>query len=84
MSENVHACDRGRPPALVRILLTGGASFIGSHVAERLEEECANVRFIEDDVRSFDLLSYVLQSERIDAVMHFAVESRGQLVRELV
>jgi dTDP-glucose 4,6-dehydratase len=116
----------------MRILLTGGAGFIGSHVAERLAsrhpeytvrarfrprvyssnnartlhpslarttrrarqivvldkldycsslknleraKECANVRFVKGDVRSFDLLSYVLQSERIDTVVHFAAQS---------
>ena len=34
--ENLDALDRGRPSARMRILLTGGAGFIGSHVAERL------------------------------------------------
>jgi len=37
--------------------------------------EYANVRFVKGDVRSFDLLSYVLDSERIDTVMHFAAQS---------
>ena len=36
ISEILDALDRGRPSARMRILLTGGAGFIGSHVAERL------------------------------------------------
>ena len=35
ISENLDALDRG-PRSHMRILLTGGAGFIGSHVAERL------------------------------------------------
>ena len=44
---------------------------------ENLEplKEYANVRFFKGDVRSFDLLSYILQSECIDTVMHFAAQS---------
>ena len=38
-------------------------------------KEYANVRFFKGDVRSFDLLSYILQSECIDTVMHFAAQS---------
>ena len=38
-------------------------------------KECANVRLVKGDVRSSDLLSYVLQSERIDTVMHFLAQS---------
>ena len=41
---------------------------------ERIQKY-ANVRFVKDDVRFFGLLSYFLQSERIDTVMHFAAQS---------
>ena len=54
---------------------------------ERIQEH-ANVQFVKDDVRLFGLLSYVLQSERIDTVMHFAAQchvdnSRGVCERKL-
>ena len=38
-------------------------------------KECANVRLVKGDVRSSDLLRYVLQSECIDTVMHFLAQS---------
>ena len=85
----------------MRLLLTGGAGFIGSHVATLLAttypryhvvvvdklDYCSskknleriislpNVTFVKGDVRSFDLVTYVLNSEKIDVVMHFAAQS---------
>ncbi len=82
-----------------RILLTGGAGFIGSHVATYLVQQNYNVvvydklsycsslhnldavknsprfKFIQGDILSTDLVRYVLQSENIDTIMHFAAET---------
>ena len=93
---------RGTPRTVaMRVLLTGGAGFIGSHVATLLAtaypryhvvvvdklDYCSskknleriislpNVTFVKGDVRSFDLVTYVLNSEKIDVVMHFAAQS---------
>ncbi|KAL4514424.1 hypothetical protein Ndes2526A_g03896 [Nannochloris sp. 'desiccata'] len=57
------------------ILLTGGAGFIGSHVATRLVQEYPQYNFVEGDIQSSDLLKYVLEKEQIDTVMHFAAQT---------
>jgi len=36
---------------------------------------CPRVKFIKGDVRSFDLVLHVLNTERVDTVMHFAAQS---------
>jgi UDP-glucose 4,6-dehydratase len=84
-----------------RILVTGGAGFIASHVTRRLLKEyphykvivldkldyCAtlnnladvkdhpNFKFIKGDLQSGDLLSYIMDTEQIDTVMHFAAQT---------
>lgn len=83
------------------ILLTGGAGFIGSHVARLLvnkypsyrvvvldkmeycasEEHlkplmnCSNFKFVLGDIRSKNLVDYLLREERIDTIMHFAAST---------
>ncbi|KAL4437244.1 hypothetical protein ABPG75_004383 [Micractinium tetrahymenae] len=85
------------------ILLTGGAGFIGSHVATALVQRhplykvvvldrldyCASTRNLEaaeaaaggrlklvrGDVLAADLVQYVLESEGVDTVMHFAAQT---------
>lgn len=83
------------------ILLTGGAGFIGSHVAETLTSKypfykvvvldkmdyCAstqnlskclqlpNFKLVHGDIQSMDLLTYLLSSEQIDTVVHFAAQT---------
>jgi dTDP-glucose 4,6-dehydratase len=107
----------------MRILLTGGAGFIGSHVVASLAEKypdyqvrgtclratdqtnrvslfvsqivvldkldyCSskknleetlrtrsNVKFVKGDVRSIDLLQFILNSEKIDTILHFAAQT---------
>lgn len=76
----------------MKILVTGGAGFIGSHVIEKLiKENCqvvvidnlstglrenvfVNVKFIEMDICSADLLS-VFENEHFDAVIHLAAQT---------
>lgn len=83
------------------ILLTGGAGFIGSHVAIRLVQNyphynvvvmdkvdyCASLKnlkevedkpnfsFVKGDIQSADLVGYVLSSNQIDTVLHFAAQT---------
>ena len=84
-----------------RILLTGGAGFIGSQVAchlilkyphyhvvvlDKLDicsskenlaavEDRPNFTFIKGDILSADLINYVLETERIDTILHFAAST---------
>lgn len=37
--------------------------------------EGENVRFVKGDIRSIDLVSYILRNEKIDTVLHFAAQS---------
>lgn len=36
-----------------------------------------NFKFVKGDIQSMDLLTYVLQVEEVDTVMHFAAQVRG-------
>mmetsp|Transcript_37783 Transcript_37783/g.89711 ORF Transcript_37783/g.89711 Transcript_37783/m.89711 type:complete len:362 (-) Transcript_37783:35-1120(-) len=38
-------------------------------------QDCANFKFVKGDIQSADLLSFVLSSEEIDTVMHFAAQT---------
>ncbi|XP_051134920.1 trifunctional UDP-glucose 4,6-dehydratase/UDP-4-keto-6-deoxy-D-glucose 3,5-epimerase/UDP-4-keto-L-rhamnose-reductase RHM3-like [Andrographis paniculata] len=83
------------------ILLTGGAGFIASHVANRLIRNypeykivvldkldyCSNLKnllpsnsspnfkFVKGDIASADLVNYLLITENIDTIMHFAAQT---------
>lgn len=87
------------------ILITGGAGFIASHVAEHLFfkypkykivildrlDYCANTKnfesmagkpnfkFVKGDIKSPDLMHYVIKQEEIDTVMHFAAQTHVDL-----
>lgn len=87
------------------ILVTGGAGFIASHVAEHLFftypkykivildrlDYCSNTKnfdsmqgkpnfkFVKGDIKSPDLLHYIIQQEDIDTVMHFAAQTHVDL-----
>ena len=37
---------------------------------------CCCLQFIKGDLQSGDLLSYILETEKIDTVMHFAAQVR--------
>jgi nucleoside-diphosphate-sugar epimerase len=53
----------------MRVLITGGAGFIGSHLADRLAEEQLGFRSeiaFEDGMR--DLLAWLEGQEAVDAV----------------
>eukprot|EP00891_Asterochloris_glomerata_P003630 jgi/Astpho2/3630/Aster-06921 len=96
---NGHSAEAEYEPQ--RILITGGAGFIASHVTRRLIKNypkykvvvldkldyCATLnnlqevssspqfKFIKGDLQSGDLLSYILETEKIDTVMHFAAQT---------
>jgi dTDP-glucose 4,6-dehydratase len=83
------------------ILLTGGAGFIGSHVAIHLIKKyknchvfvydildyCSNMKnlnevadlpnytFIKGDICNFQMVQFVINSYKIDTIMHFAAQS---------
>lgn len=83
------------------VLVTGGAGFIASHVAERLARRyprynvvvldsldysassrnlegvrhLPNFTFVEGDVRSRDVVRFVLQAHDVDCVLHFAAQT---------
>mmetsp|Transcript_38583 Transcript_38583/g.62245 ORF Transcript_38583/g.62245 Transcript_38583/m.62245 type:complete len:695 (-) Transcript_38583:392-2476(-) len=89
----------------LNLLVTGGAGFIASHVAELLFqkypkykivildclEPCAslqnftkmkgkpNFKFIKGDIRSIDLLNFIVETEKIDTIMHFAAQTHVDL-----
>lgn len=86
-----------------RILITGAAGFIASHVAIRIVQKypeykvvvldkldyCSNLKnllpvssggypnfkFVKGDIASADLVSFILATEGIDTVMHFAAQT---------
>lgn len=84
-----------------RLLITGGAGFIGANFTRcwsqwrrddrivvldaltyaanfaSIEPLCAaeRVRFVHGDIRDFDLVKDLLESEAIDTIVHFAAES---------
>lgn len=84
-----------------RILITGAAGFIASHVAIRIVRRypeykvvvldkldyCSNLKnllpagnnenfkFVKGDIGSADLVSFILATEGIDTVMHFAAQT---------
>eukprot|EP00035_Acanthoeca_spectabilis_P022395 m.443477 g.443477 ORF g.443477 m.443477 type:complete len:386 (-) comp18971_c0_seq1:2056-3213(-) len=84
-----------------RILITGGAGFIGASFTQLIAENypeytlvvldrlayCANMRslephissgrvkFVKGDVTNADMVNYVMLTERIDTVVHFAAET---------
>jgi dTDP-glucose 4,6-dehydratase len=84
-----------------RLLITGGAGFIGANFTRcwsawrpddrivvldaltyaanfaSIEPLCASerVRFVHGDIRDFDLVRNLLESEQLDTIVHFAAES---------
>jgi len=85
----------------MRILVTGGAGFIASHLVTHIVktypeyfvvnldklDTCSSVynndnvkgalnyKFIRGDITSADLINYILESERIDTIIHAAAQS---------
>lgn len=85
----------------MRILITGGCGFIGSHLVNHLVtkypdyfvvnldkldvcsstknvsqvESLHNYKFVQGDIASADLVNYILESERIDTIVHMASQS---------
>mmetsp|Transcript_8997 Transcript_8997/g.11289 ORF Transcript_8997/g.11289 Transcript_8997/m.11289 type:complete len:408 (-) Transcript_8997:6-1229(-) len=84
-----------------RLLITGGAGFIASHVVIAMVKKypdvkvfvldkldyCAslknleeiyhhpNFKFIKGDITSLELVSYVLENECVDTILHFAAQT---------
>jgi UDP-glucose 4,6-dehydratase len=48
----------------------------GVHLAARLNPCAFALQFIKGDIQSMDLISYILKTEEIDTVMHFAAQVR--------
>lgn len=97
MTEN--KCVKTYTPA--GVLVTGGAGFIASHVANNLVQKYPDVRvvvidklsycsslqnlanvldkpnfkFVSGNILSLDLLKYVVETERIDTILHFAAQT---------
>ncbi len=74
------------------ILVTGGAGYVGSHIAAKLSEDgraaaildnisCGHkeaargLKLYEGDIRDESFLDKVFETEKIDAVIHFAANS---------
>ena len=49
-------------------------TFYPSTIAISLPSEHYLLQFVKGDIQSMDLLSFVLQTEEIDTIMHFAAQ----------
>ena len=78
----------------MKVLVTGGAGYIGSHAVRALLEKGheavvldnlsrghrgavpTDVKLIIEDIHNTDSVQTILETERIEGVMHFAAHSR--------
>lgn len=78
----------------MKVLVTGGAGYIGSHAVRALLEKGheavvldnlsrghrgavpTDVKLIIEDIHNTDIVQTILETERIEGVMHFAAHSR--------
>ena len=59
------------------LLITQAAIFLATGAHASANAACLLAQFVKGDLQSGDLLSYVLRSESVDTVLHFAAQVGG-------